>query len=146
MEPSVMSVRLHDRGRVSSYMEAIYAKESVANIRPTQHVRYTYIAPAGPPFGSDQIIVISTYCHAQPNRLENPNVAQGPKYRCWLSVVLGRVCSSTMILLVVPGLSPSATYPVDLILGQSPPLHRSGRLCHGLGLGSYPWRFAVCPL
>jgi hypothetical protein len=141
----VVSVRLHDQGRVSSYIEAISAKESVASIRPTQHVRYMYIAPAGPPLGNDQIIVISTYCHAQPSRLEKPNVAQGPKYRCWLSVVLGGVCSPSMIVLAVPGLFPFATYPVDPILGQSPPLRCSGGLCHGLGLGSYPWRFAVYP-
>jgi hypothetical protein len=140
----VVSVKLHDQGSVSSYISAISARESVASMRPTQHVRYICIAPAGPPLGSDQIIVISTYCHAQPSRLENPNVAQGPKYRCWLSVVLWGICSSTVVL-AIPGLFPFATYPVDLILGQSPLLHCSDRTCHGLGLGTYPLWLAVYP-
>jgi hypothetical protein len=69
-------------------MEAISARESVVSIKPTQHVRYMYIAPAGPPLGNDHIIVIRTYCQAHPRIEENPMVAQGPKYRCLWSAQL----------------------------------------------------------
>lgn len=43
---------------------------------------YMYIAPEGPPFGSDQMSVSSTYCHTAPVTQANPIRPQGPKYRC----------------------------------------------------------------
>lgn len=71
----------HSAG-IRTDIEAISARDSVFSISPKAHTMYMYMAPEGPPLGSDQMSVNSTYCHTAPVTQAKPIRPRGPKYRC----------------------------------------------------------------